>query len=387
MKKVSLLLVLVLATITVSAQESGFSTKAGRNATFARNGFWDNWFIGIGAGANVYMGDHDRSASFMSRPTLAPTVQFGKWYNPYIGGRMKVTGGALHTFMNEASIMQHQKYVGAEANLMWNVSNYLGKYNEKRVYSFIPYLSMGAAFGWDYQIHGQRVPGRATQRTLTMGAGLLNNFRLSDRVSLGIDLSAAFLKDDFDKQQVNRLSYDILTNASASLIYKLGSKTDFSEALLMDQTLVDDLNSQINRLRQENARLAQRPENCPKCPPAQTITKVVKEATGSFISNVVFFRIGSATIDRNQEVSIFNTAKYLQDNPNAKVKIVGYADKKTGTPSINEKLSEKRAKNVANVLIKKYNIDSNRVTVEWKGDTVQPYAENAWNRVAIFFAE
>ena len=64
---------------------------------------------------------------------------------------------------------------------------------------------------------------------------------------------------------------------------------------------------------------------------------------------------------------------------------MGY--KKTGTPSINEKLSEKRAKNVANALIKKYNIDSNRVTVEWKGDTVQPYAENAWNRVAIFVVE
>jgi outer membrane protein OmpA-like peptidoglycan-associated protein len=171
------------------------------------------------------------------------------------------------------------------------------------------------------------------------------------------------------------------------LVFKVGKKTDFSEALLMDQGLIDDLNGQINKLRQENDRLRNQPakevikevvKDCPKCPEA---TK------GSFVSNVVFFRLGSANIDKNQEVSIFNTAKYLQDNPSAKVKVVGYADKKTGTPSINEKLSEKRAKNVANELIKKYNIDSNRVTVEWKGDTVQPYAENAWNRVAIFVAQ
>jgi outer membrane protein OmpA-like peptidoglycan-associated protein len=72
---------------------------------------------------------------------------------------------------------------------------------------------------------------------------------------------------------------------------------------------------------------------------------------------------------------------------NAPIKVIGYADKNTGTSKYNMGLSEKRAKNVANALIYKYNIASNRVTVEWKGDTEQPYAENAWNRVAIFFAE
>lgn len=306
--------------------------------------------------------------------TVAPTVQFGKWYNPYLGARIKVTGGSLHTFHNNATVMQRQKYVGAEANFMWNVSNYLGKYNEDRLYSFIPFIGMGAAYGWDYKIHGQRVPGKFAQRTLTFNAGFINNFRLSDRLSAALEISGAFLKQDFDKRSNGRISYDGLLNGSVGLVYKVGSKTDFSEALLMDQGLVDDLNGQINRLRQENARLAQRPESCPKCPEAKTIEKVVKQG-GSFVSNVVFFRIGSANIDKQQEISIYNTAKYLQENPNAKVRIVGYADKQTGTASINEKLSEKRAKNVANVLIKTYNIDSNRVIVEWKGDTVQPYAE------------
>ncbi|MBD8389785.1 OmpA family protein [Dysgonomonas sp. BGC7] len=387
MKKVSLLLVLVFAAITMSAQESGFSTKPGRNTTFADNGFWDNWFIGIGAGANVYLGDNDSDAKFLSRPTVAPQLQFGKWFNPYIGGRFKFTGGAIHTFENNANDMMHHKYVGGEFDFMWNVSDYLLKYNSKRVYSFIPFVGLGAAYGWDYKVKGTELHP-TSQKSLTLNAGIINNFRLSNRLSLAIEISASTLKDDFDKaNNVNKISYDILANASASLVYKLGSKTDFSEALLMDQGLVDDLNNQINKLRQENARLSQRPENCPKCPEVKTVEKVVEVNKGSFVSNVVFFRLGSANIDKNQEVSIFNTAKYLQDNPNAKVKIVGYADKKTGNPTINNKLSEKRAKNVANALINKYNINSNRVTVEWKGDTEQPYAENAWNRVAIFFAE
>ncbi|WP_165020497.1 OmpA family protein [Dysgonomonas sp. ZJ279] len=389
MKKVSLLLVLVFAAITVSAQDSGFSTKAGRKATFARNGFFDNWFVGAGAGANMYFAKPDGDASFFDRPTLTANLQLGKWYNPYLGIRAKGTYGKIHTFANNATVMRTQKALTGEVDVMVNLMNYFGKYNEKRLYSLIPYVGIGAAYGGGYSI---KSPGRATfgeqenQKSLTFNGGLINNFRITDKLSLAIELSAVILKDDFDRRIGGDWSYDLLGNASANLIYKLGSKTDFSEALLMDQGLIDDLNSQINRLRQENAKLSV-PKECPKCPDPVTKVVEVNKGTGAFISNVVFFRIGSAVIDRNQEISIFNTAKYLQDNPSAKVKIVGYADKKTGTPSINEKLSEKRAKNVANALIKKYNIDSNRVTIEWKGDTEQPYAENAWNRVAIFFAE
>lgn len=51
------------------------------------------------------------------------------------------------------------------------------------------------------------------------------------------------------------------------------------------------------------------------------------------------------------------------------------------------KLSEKRAKNVAKTLIEKYNVSSDRVSVEWRGAEEQPYEVNEWNRVAIFFAE
>lgn len=389
MKKVSLLLVLVFAAITVSAQDSGFSTKAGRKTTFVQNGFFDNWFVGAGAGANMYFAKPDGDASFFDRQTITGNLQLGKWINPYLGMRAKATYGKIHTFADNATVMRTQKAGTVEVNAMWNLMNYFGKYNEKRVYSLIPYLGIGAAYGGGYSI---KSPGRETfgeqehQKSLTFNGGLINDFRITDKLSLAIELSAVILKDDFDRRIGGRRSYDLLGNASANLVYKFGGKTDFSEALLMDQGLLDDLNSQINRLRQENARLSV-PKECPKCPEPTTKVVEVNKGTGSFISNVVFFRIGSAVIDRGQEISIYNTAKYLQDNPSAKVKIIGYADKKTGTASINEKLSEKRAKNVANELIKKYNVDSNRVTVEWKGDTVQPYAENAWNRVAIFYAE
>lgn len=378
MKKVSLLLILVFAAVTAFAQESGVSAEAGRKTTFVKNGFWDNWFIGAGAGATMYFGGGDQHAGLFNRFTVTPNVQFGKWVNPYWGGRVKVSGGRIHTFENQANDMYGFNHVLAEANLMFNATNYLLKYNENRVYSFIPYAGVGFAYAWDHELNTGR------KRSAAITGGIINNFRLSKRISLAIEFSGVMVKDGWDGRTGGKWSYGGYATGSASLICKLG-KTDFQEAVLMDQGLIDGLNDQINRLRQENAKLALRPEKCDKCP--EVTTKTVEVVKNVGVNGIVIFRIGSANVDKNQETSIFNTAKYLQDNPNAKVKVVGYADKKTGTPSINDRLSEKRAKNVANALINKYNISSNRVTVEWKGDTVQPYAENAWNRVAIMISE
>ena len=164
--------------------------------------------------------------------------------------------------------------------------------------------------------------------------------------------------------------------------FGLGGKQDFTNAELMDYNLINDLNSQINRLRVENDNLSQRPEFCPECP---EIAPVVA-AESVYVPNVVFFRINSSTIDRQQQISVYNTAEYLKSNPSATVKIVAYADRQTGNPDYNMKLSERRAKAVADALTSQYQIDSNRISLDWKGDTEQPYTENDWNRVAILIA-
>lgn len=390
MKRLSLLFILALVTLGGFAQQT--SDQPGRKVTFVRNGFWDNWFVGVGAGANtVLFGDSQKKAAFHDWWTVAPTIQVGKWYNPYIGFRLKANGGSQHDFFyngtpgKSSMSMLHYKYFGTEADLMWNVSNYFWKYNEDRFYSFIPYVGVGFGIGWDYKLHGNDVGSK--QRQFTINGGIINKFNLSKRVALDLDLSAALLKEGTNQAGIDAYggynTYDGLVGASLSLVFKVG-KFGFKEAELKDQALIDDLNSQINKLRAENDELSKRPTSCPPCPPCPPAQPAQKT---TYVPNVVFFRLNSATIDKNQEISIYNTAEYLKNNPDAKVKVVAYADKKTGTAAYNEKISEKRAKNVAKVLTGKYNIDSSRVDVEWKGASEQPYSVNNWNRVAIFLAQ
>jgi outer membrane protein OmpA-like peptidoglycan-associated protein len=213
--------------------------------------------------------------------------------------------------------------------------------------------------------------------------GLINNFQLSKSVALFVELGWRVMQETFDGSGLGGdFEYDYMFTGTAGFKFGLGGKQGFTPAELMDYNLINDLNSQINRLRAENEELSLRPESCPECPEVQTVV-----SEGVYVPNVVFFRINSSTIDKGQQVSVYNTAEYLKANENAKVNIIAYADAQTGTPDYNFALSERRARAVADALTSEYGIDSDRISIDWKGDTVQPYAENDWNRVAIFFVD
>ena len=61
-------------------------------------------------------------------------------------------------------------------------------------------------------------------------------------------------------------------------------------------------------------------------------------------------------------------AQYMKNHPEANIEIKGYASPE-GPKELNQKLSEKRAEAVKNVLVKKYKIAANRLTTKGMGAT------------------
>ena len=346
--KVLLLALLSGFVFSVSAQEFkpqvGFSTEKGYKTNFKKNKAGDNWFISVAGGASMLLGDQNNKADFGNRLNFAPQFSFGKWFNPYLAFRAQLNGGILHGFVGDnAEIMQHNKYAAAHVDLLWDVTNFWGVYNEKRVFRLIPWVGFGYAQRFENQ-------GYARTESPTLNAGILTAFRLSKRVDLNVEVQGSLLNEQFNRVNMFHLT-DGIAQLSAGLTFKLG-KTDFEVLEPMDYALLNDLNGQINSLR---------------------------------VDNVVYFRLNSSKIDKNQQINIYNTAEFMKSN-NAPIKVIGFADKNTGTSKYNMCLSEKRAKAVAKELIEKYGVNSNQISIEWRGSDEQPYSENNWNRVVIMSA-
>ena len=140
----------------------------------------------------------------------------------------------------------------------------------------------------------------------SLNAGILTAFRLSKRVDLNVEVQGSLLNEQFNRVSMNHLT-DGIVQLSAGLTFKLG-KTDFEVLEPMDYALLNDLNGQINKLRAENDELSKRPVSCPECAPAVT------EVVNNYVDNVVYFRLNSSKIDKNQQINIFNTAQFVKEN-------------------------------------------------------------------------
>ena len=392
-------LALLSFTFFATAQETlqSDSKTAGYKTAFKHSGAGENWFFHIGGGGQMFIGDNSlpSNVGFGDRITSMGTVALGKWFSPYFALRVKGQGGALHGFEEDGAYMQKLTYYNVHMDAMWNWANYWGVYSPSKVVSFGPYVGLGFVHRFQMDESTPRpvvnpawaVGANAGEyqrfsNTTSINGGLNLGFNLSKRVGLDFDFGAAIVPDYFNRI-VHKAENEAIITASGGLTFKLG-KVGFESVEPMDYALINDLNGKINALRDENARLSKRPMSCPECPKVEA--PVVKETNVvNYVPNVVFFRLNSDKIDPHQKVSIYNTAQFM-NNTGSKIKVIGYADKDTGTSTYNLDLSKRRAQNVARELMTTYKIPSDRISVEWKGSNVQPYSKNDWNRVVIMSA-
>ena len=377
-------------------QEVATPNKSGHKTVFNRDRGCDHWFLEIQGGVGMLpFGEANNKASLTDR--IYPIVQLGlgQWHEPWFATRVQLGGWNMKGFVMDAAGANqayNNLFAVAHYDFMFDVVNYFAKYNAKRVFHLVPYVGLGAGYKHHTTTGGafgdvfdatKRVAGATTNDFGgVVDAGVIFKFRLGRRVDLNLEAQMLATKTNMMGTSWKKQGADFMAFATAGLGFNLG-KPEWDVLTPMDWALVNDLNGQINNLRAENAELAKRPAYCPECPEVEpTQTAEVK----TVVSNVVYFRIASAKIDQNQYINIYNTARYALEN-NSKIYVVGYADEATGNPSINMTLSERRAKAVAKALVEKYGVSEDMIEVDFKGDTVQPYETNEWNRVVIMTAE
>ena len=123
-------------------------------------------------------------------------------------------------------------------------------------------------------------------------------------------------------------------------------------------------------------------ETLPLPQPAPVVEEQPKEKI-QFTVNIQFV-INQSIIRANQIPKLKRLLAYLEEHPTAYVRLTGYADKETGTPQINDRLSRERAAAVAQYIMDE-GINESRIRKFAKGDRVQPFEIPEDNRVTICF--
>ena len=340
-----------------------------------------HWFIELHGGAAMlpFGNKANEDAEFVDRLSPVVSLSFGRWHSPYFATRLRGYAWNVYSFEKPANeVVRYQNVFGAASlEFMFDLVNYFAPYRESRVFHLVTFVGLGAHMKF-YSANDESGDKLGTENDYSglLNGGLALKFRLGKRVDLNLEGQMMVSKNNFQGTQTVHQPADVTALVSAGLTFKLG-RVAFQPITPMDYELVNDLNGQISSLRAQNAELSKRPVSCPECPDA-----LAPASTVNVIENVVAFRIGSAKIDKNQMINVYNSAEAAKAN-GGKIYIVGYADEQTGNPQINMSLSERRAEAVKNALINNYGVNPNDIVIDFKGDTVQPFATNEWNRVAI----
>ncbi|MCM1310753.1 MAG: OmpA family protein [Bacteroides sp.] len=375
----------------VVTQESITITEVPECDVHYYNTWRDGWFIQLGAGINLPVMEGFKHEKKHIGATY--NLGFGRWFSPYFGFRFSGYYGNNVEGLGGGNL--HYRTASINGDIMWDMCNSIGGVNLNRPVSVIPFVGIGGTyvhhFGGNTEARNVMDGGelRPNSWMLPVSAGIQFRFRLCKYVDFFLEARSSFAGDNFNNI-AGDAPVDIAFQATGGLTFNIGGKSFKTYDPCADAAYIASLNDQVNDLRDELAvtaaalAAAESQLPCPEVKPAPAPEPVVEETP---MLTTVRFTINSAKVSPMEMVNVYNVAEYMKAHPKAKVTITGYADKDTGTAAYNQKLSERRAQAVYDILVNNYGITADRLVKAAEGSTTQPYSTNNWNRIVIFGQE
>ena len=388
----------LLFSVNAFAQENANRDENGKvvRGAYETNKAFDNTWIGLGAGwnAGLNLGNKGGIPFVQGAGGLAVDVSLGKWWTPFIGGRLNWLGLANNvTGKNGIPLSPRQHFFTGD--LLWSLTDTFWGYKETRVWNVAPYLSGGLAL----------TPNAAAE--WIYGGGILNRFYLGKRVDLLLDLRGMVAKASWYGVQTpanasavrkNLGKFEFPLSATIGIAIKLG-KTGFVRHSSITPVVIpvpftteqyNALADKVAALEKENAELKDKIAALEEeVAPLRQLTDgqtylyengkftAVDVKPGSPIT--LYFDCGSAKLSEREKAHFEYFANSVV-NADTKLAVNGYADKQTGSAKRNQQLSEQRVKTVVDLLLnagaKEENIESAA-----HGATVQLFDGAAKNRV------
>ncbi len=372
-KALFLLTLFVSSAFAANAQQEAQTER--RLVSVPRAFFVPHWYIKAQGGAAYDIGE----AKFSQLLSPALQISMGYKFNEIFGLRGSVSG-----------LWAKNRYAYPESEYKWNFIQpsleaevdltqlILGR-NPERLHSIYAFVGGGVAFAfnnddavnandayhqkkyytmYDYVPHTEPFQKlwRDSRWNPVVRAGIGYDYRIADEISIGAEVNANMLPDHFNSKLGKHDNKDWHFNALLGIKFNIGHSHGRTEPVYEDVPK-------------------------PVTPPTQFVDVPAEKI--SFNVNI-YFVINQSIIRANQMSKLTRLLQYLDEHPKAFVRLSGYADKETGNPTINMRLSIERSQAVSKYL-QDAGVPDWRIRRFAKGDKVQPFDIPEENRVCICY--
>ena len=330
--------------------------------------FVPHWYLTLQGGGAYDVGEADFSQLLSPSLQVAVGYQFNEW----LSARLAVSGLWARNRYVYPELKYGWKFIQPSVELMLHPLGLLKQHDYNSFFN--PYLFAGVGMAYSFgnddavagsKIHGVRFSKLWNDNKLNPGLrfGIGSDFRLTDMIALTVEANANMLSDHFNSKKGRNNNSDWHFNALVGIRFTIGKSHGKTEPEY----------ERVTRTEEGMKLVVAKPE-----PVVQTEEEMLR-----FKVNIQFV-INRSDIRRNQMSKLNNLLRYLQQHPNAYVRLSGYADRETGNAQINMRLSRERSQAVSDWL-QNQGIDESRIRRYAKGDTVQPFDLPEDNRVTTCY--
>lgn len=372
MKKFFAIAAALLISVASFAQETNKdengNTKFGGYET---NKFWDNWTVGVGGGVNTTW---DMLKGGFEAAGIAVQVDASKWLSPEYGFRLGWRG------LNNKVAGNKEAFNFIKADVLFHFSNLVAGYKECRTWDVIPLIGVGV------------LNDEAAGNEWGVEAGIINNFLLSNRLDLNLELGANLAPG---ARYGNYGQFVAFPYATLGLAYKFNrnnwTRVSTTAAAAAAAIAAANAAAAAAQANAANAKKAADDANAAAKNAQDEAKQLVDEAKKAAAANVdglfdepviVYFQIGKSTLTKTEKAHAEYAIKNIvARGNNVKFTLNGSADTGTGSKARNKQLTEERAKTVY-ALIDELGVSRDNITVvEWNGQ--DRFATPELNRAVI----
>ena len=198
MKKTLIILITLFASYTSEAQDKC-------------------WFVSANVAGSLFYGneeidrDIDKSPFKSFRNNLGVSLAVGRWFSPEIALRTKLNGFWGRFVVTEDAATNANHYFTLNEQVLLDVTNIFGAADPARKYHLIPFFGAGVGRNMTYN-----------RWATNMSAGLLNQFRLTDRLMLNAELGFTLHTREFSGGDERKYPYHSLQNEDRQFQLELG---------------------------------------------------------------------------------------------------------------------------------------------------------------------